>query len=144
MSLRSAPCSQGLLVFQHDSGKLENEKTLGTIWLTVACMRACASFTAHASMTPAVTLVLIRATSSPFSFSNIPAPYWKTRRPWGWGCSFGHLLLIEDSRVMIARSDSQEDAGKHSNGREGGGILSSFLLSAFLSSVLHFSTLSAI
>ena len=54
------------------------------------------------------------------------------------------LLLIEGSGVMIARSDSKEDAGKYSNGvgigREGGGILSFFLLSAFLSSALHFAT----
>ena len=54
------------------------------------------------------------------------------------------LLLMEGSGVMIARSDSKEDAGKYSNGvgigREGGGILSFFLLSAFLSSALHFAT----
>ena len=47
---------------------------------------------------------------------------------------------------MIARSDSKEGAGKHSNGvglgREGRGILSFFLLFAFLSSALHFATLS--
>ena len=47
---------------------------------------------------------------------------------------------------MIARSDSKEGGGKHSNGvgigREGRGILSFFLLSAFLSSALHFATLS--
>ena len=49
----------------------------------------------------------------------------------------GNRLLL-----MIARSDSKEDAGKYSNGvrigREGRGILSFFLLSAFLSSALHF------
>ena len=54
------------------------------------------------------------------------------------------LLLMEGSGVMIARPDSKEDAGKYSNGvrtgREGRGILSFFLLSAFLSSALHFAT----
>lgn len=50
--------------------------------------------------------------------------------------------------MIIARSNSKEGAGKHSIrvgiGREGGGILSFFLLSAFLSSALHFATLSTI
>lgn len=102
-------------------------------------------------MTPAVTPVLIPATSSPDS-TRFPTYRWHIGK-WDPADEVAHSdhscsLLIEGSGVIIARSNSKEGAGKHSNrvgiGREGGEILSFFLLSAFLSSALHFATLSTI
>ncbi|CAH3159592.1 unnamed protein product, partial [Porites lobata] len=94
---KTAPCSQGLLVFQHDSGKLENEKTLRTTRLTVAfpvisnvCIVHCACFNDASGNPGAHSGNLIPRF---YSFSNIPSPYWKTRRPWGRGCSFGPQLF---------------------------------------------------
>ena len=93
-----APSTQGLVVFQHDSGKLENEKTLGTIWLTVAfpvnsnvCIVHCACFNDTSGNPGAHSGNLIPRF---YSFSNIPSPYWKTRRPWGRGCSLGPLAVL--------------------------------------------------
>ena len=116
MSLRSAPCSQGLLVFQNDSGKLENEKTLRTTRLTVAFpvisnvyIVHCACFNDASGNPGAHSGNLIPRF---YSFSNIPSPYWKTRRPWGRGCSFGpfgpQLFSIPSARSRNTGLNSDE------------------------------------
>ena len=113
MTLRSAPCSQGLLVFQHDSGNLENEKTLRTTRLTVAfpvisnvCIVHCACFNDASGNPGAHSGNLIPRF---YSFSNIPSPDWKTRRPWGRGCSFGpQLICISSARPRNTGLNSDE------------------------------------